>query len=131
MANCTDVPEFTNLEEAALAAICDLYPQIGDEIRNLVATARSVERDNTGHGFFTSFEIDRTNSAITWPYRFVDGPTCEIQVGDQVLIMGFILWLEAGFPNCLEGFQFGTKSGGEIDLKQEDLASLVFLSPVL
>jgi hypothetical protein len=48
-------------------------------------------------------------------------------VGDQVLIMGFILWIEDGFPDCLEGYQYGTSSGHEIDLKTFDLKDLAFL----
>jgi hypothetical protein len=44
--------------------------------------------------------------------------------------MGFILWLEAGYPDCLEGFQYGTPSGDDIDLKHHDLSDLAWLRPM-
>jgi hypothetical protein len=44
--------------------------------------------------------------------------------------MGFILWLDGGYPNCLEGFQFGTPSGGDIDLKSTDLHAITWLRAI-
>ena len=81
-----------SLELAALAVICEGQPDIGDRLRGLLATARMSERENTGHGFFTSFEVDKTIPPIDWPLRMVDGPNAEVKIGDETLLMGFLLW---------------------------------------
>jgi len=121
--------DFTALERTVLSAICDGQPTVADPLRALLATGQVAERDNTGHGFYTSFNVDRALPPIDWPMRMVDGPNAEVTVEDEVLLMGFILWLENGYPDCLEGFQYGTPTGGEIDLKSTDLNSVNWLGP--
>lgn len=121
---------FTGLEQVVLNAICDEQQNIAEPLRKLLATARLSERDNTGHGFYTSFAVDRSKPPIDWPLRLVDGPNAEVEVGGKTLLMGFILWLEGGYPNCLEGFQYGTPSGDDIDLKSTDLSFLAWLRPM-
>ena len=44
--------------------------------------------------------------------RMLDGPNAEVAVNGEILLMAFILWLEDGYPSCLEGFQYGTPTGG-------------------
>jgi hypothetical protein len=122
--------EFTGLEQAVFTSVCDGQQGIADQLRKLLATARLSERDNTGHGFYTSFEVDRAAPAIDWPLRMIDGPNVEVDVGGETLLMGFILWLEDGYPNCLEGFQYGTPAGDDIDLKSTDLRDIVLLRPM-
>jgi hypothetical protein len=118
--------EFTNLERAILKAICDGQ----DSLDTLITTADVTNRDNTGHGFYTRFDVDRAQPAMLLPKRLLDGPNVQVQVGDEVLLMGFILWFEGGYPDCLEGFQYGTTSGDNIDLKKKDLAELALLGPM-
>jgi hypothetical protein len=113
-----------------LTAICEEQPDIADQLRGLLATARMTERDNTGHGFYTSFDVDRGTPPIDWPLRLIDGPNAEVAVGDQTLLMGFILWLDGGYPDSLEGFQYGTPSGGNIDLEAADLNTIAWLRPM-
>lgn len=121
------MPGFTALEGRAIDAIREMSPEIAAPLGRLLTTARLTERDNTGVGFFSSFTVDRTLPAISWHQRFVDGPNAEVQVGDDVLLMGFILWLEDGYPDCLEGFQYATTDGREIDLKATGLDGLRWL----
>jgi hypothetical protein len=121
------MPEFTTLELAVLSVIADGHPTISDHIRGLMSSARLSVRDNTGHGFFTSFAVDRTISPLAWTERKLDGPDAEVQVGKQTLLMGFILWLDDGYPSCLEGFQYGMPAGGDLDLKGVDLGDLRWL----
>lgn len=123
--------EFTDLEQAVFAVIFKDQPDVAERLRVLLSDARISERDNTGHGFYTSFDVVKKTPPIDWPERILDGPDGEIAVGDETLLMGFILWLEEGYPNCLEGFQYGTPTGEDIDLKAVDLASLKWLKPML
>lgn len=125
------MPEFTSLERAVLAAICDAPDSGGERLRALLDTARVQKRDNTGHGFYTSVDVDRSRASLDLPLRLLDGPNAEVEVGDQVLLMGFILWLEDGYPNVLEGFQYATKTGDSVDLQAEDLDALVLLGPMI
>lgn len=119
--------EFTDLERAAFNAICDGQSEIANPLRELLATARPSERRNTGHGFYTSFEVDKSTPSLELPERLLDGPNVEVAVDGETLLMGFILWLEDGYPSCLEGFQYGTPEGGNIDLKAMDLNGLRWL----
>lgn len=48
-----------------------------------------------------------------------------LAMGDG-MIMGFILWCENGYPQSLEGFQYGDAKGDTVDLKTYDLATLMF-----
>lgn len=120
---------FTDLEKAALSAICDARPGIARQLRSLLATMQLAERENTGHGFYTCFDVDRAQPPLDWPTRTLESPTAEVAVDGRTLLMGFILWLEDGFPTCLEGFQHGTPEGEDIDLKPRDLAALVWTRP--
>lgn len=58
------MPPFTPLETHALLLICEAGVQLtaaqGEALWALLKTARLVERENTGHGFYTAFEVDRT-----------------------------------------------------------------------
>lgn len=122
--------DFTSLETAVLAEICSSHAE-RTTLRQLLATGRAGERENTGHGFFTTFEVERTNPSVPGEARGpIYGPNLEVKVGAQVLLMGFLLWLDDGYPDCLEGYQYGTPEGAEIDLKSEDLSSLSVLGPM-
>ncbi|WP_428156442.1 hypothetical protein [Brevundimonas sp.] len=123
--------EFTELERTVLAIICDDQPGIGEALRKLLSAARISERDNTGHGFYTSFDVGKDKPPVAWPERMLDGPDGEVSVGGETLLMGFILWLEDGYPDCLEGFQYGTTAGDDIDLKVVDLTSIRWIKPLL
>jgi hypothetical protein len=107
------VDGFTSLELAVLEAICGA-------LRALVATAQVTERDNTGHGFFTYFKVDRTMAPCLQASRAIIGPNAQVGGMGDDNPMGFVIWFEDGFPDCLEGFQHG----GSVDLKLRDLWDL-------
>jgi len=113
---------FTNLEVAVLNLICEQRPLL----KQLLETASVVERDNTGHGFYTRFATDHSLPSLPWSAGMVDGPNLRVGVGSVEAPMGFILWLKAGRPDCLEGFQYATEEG-EIDLKAHDLSAMAAL----
>jgi hypothetical protein len=122
--------EFTDFEQTVLNVICHEHLGIGEQLRNFLKFAQLSGRDNNGHGFYTSFDVDKTAAPIDWPTRNVDGPDAEISVGGRTLLMGFILWLEGGYPNCLEGLQYCTPSGDHIDLQVTGLNNMAWLRQI-
>ena len=114
---------FTSLEIAVLAAICEGQPAA---MRDFIETAEVTDRENNGHGFYTLFSVDRARPALQMPLRMINGPDAHMNDMGDGMTMGFILWLDHGYPNCLEGFQFGDATGETVDLKQYDLHALTF-----
>lgn len=49
--------EFTDLERTVFDAIWGDRPDVAEQLRNFLSDARLSERDNTGHGFYTSFDV--------------------------------------------------------------------------
>ena len=113
---------FTELEHTVFGEIGVDHPDIAAALAAFVETAKVTKRDNTGHGFYTHFDVDRSQPPLSAPSKIVHGPNLDVQVRDEVLEMGFILWLdEALYPQFLEAFQYATKGGGNIDLQAENL----------
>jgi hypothetical protein len=120
------VSKFTHLEQCVLDTICSTWEQDQNTLRSLMHSARIIERENTGHGFYTRFQVDH---AITSPIdgvRMFDGPVARMTGMGQGMTMGFILWFKDGYPDCLEGFQNCDEGGETVDLKTRDLALLTF-----
>ncbi|MGQ2990784.1 MAG: hypothetical protein ACT6RD_06040 [Brevundimonas sp.] len=122
--------EFTALEQAVFKATCEAQPEIAASLGKLLKTARVLDRENTGHGFYTSFDADRSKAPLEWPSTIVDGPDAEVEVCGEALFMGFILSLKDGYPAYLEGFQYCTPSGGHIDLKSAGLEGIKWIRPM-
>jgi hypothetical protein len=120
------VPDFTHLERAILDAICDSQGEGADSLRSLLSDARPLERDNTGHGFYTTLEVGRDRPALAAKPGLLDGPIAHMLDMGAGMMMGFILWFDSGYPNCLEGYQYCDNSGDTVDLRERDLASLSF-----
>jgi hypothetical protein len=95
------VSAFTPLERAVLVAVFEAYPEDRAALEAQLATAAVRSRENTGCGFFTHFSVDPSSSAPIGGLRLRDGPAAK---GDGLMHgMGFILWLENGRADCLEG----------------------------
>ncbi|MCW5714808.1 MAG: hypothetical protein KIT43_09890 [Bauldia sp.] len=122
--------DFTTLEAQAFEAMSVTHPQLAEGLRGLLATARVTARDNTGHGFYTRFEVDRSQPplGVSPP---LEGATFNVRAGEEVLLMDFLLWVDPeGHPNCLEGYQLAAMVGevpsaGPVDLRKENLTTLV------
>jgi hypothetical protein len=114
---------FTPFERAVLEAICDTYAADREALRAQLATATVRDRENTGGGFFTYFDVDRRPDAAVSGPRLRDGPIAQIdglQGG-----MGFILWLDEGFADCLEGYCYeGSTAGIDLETARFALAPL-------
>jgi hypothetical protein len=114
---------FTPLERAVLDAICEADAADREALQAQFATATLRSRGNTGGGFFTHFDVDRSTSPVGGA-RLRDGPVARID-GLQGW-MGFILWLNEGFADCLEGYSYeGSTAAVDLEAARFDLLRTV------
>jgi hypothetical protein len=106
---------FTPLERAVLDAICDKHPADRSALEAQLSTAILTNRENTGCGFFTHFVVDKSSSGPIGGERLRDGPPAQVEGVKHG--MGFILWFEEGYADCLEGYAFGDDSTAELPLE--------------
>ena len=128
---------FTTLELQALEAMAESQSGPAPNLAALLETAIVTSRENTGFGFFTRFEVDRSrppvariNKAFGVGEMILAQLTVELR--GKVLLMSFILHRDASaYPVCLEGYQAaaldatGKVVDGYFDLRDDDLAALV------
>jgi hypothetical protein len=107
--------EFTALERAVLAAICEIYSADQEALKAQLSTATIRRRENTGAGFFTDFEVQRDATAPVGGRRLREGP--EARIEGLKYGMGFILWLKEGYANSLEGYAYGPERTDGIALE--------------
>jgi hypothetical protein len=69
-----------------------------------LATAAVISRENTGAGFYTRFLVEAVPATAIGGKRLREGPTATI--GGLQHGMGFILWLNKGYADCLEGYSY-------------------------
>jgi hypothetical protein len=96
---------FTPLESAVLSATCEMHPEDQVALKAQLSTATLSSRQNSGHGFYTRFSVDHGSSTPVKGPQLKNGPMARIDGLKHG--MGFILWLEKGYANCLEGFGYG------------------------
>jgi hypothetical protein len=111
----SEQPIFTVLERAVLRAVCEMHPEDRVALEAQLATATFQSRKNDGYGFFTYFVVDRTSTPPIGGLRLRNGPPTA-QIDGLKHGMGFILWLEDGYADCLEGYPFD-ESTAEINLE--------------
>lgn len=115
---------FTSLERAVLDEICNHRLQDGAALRALFAAATVISRENTGHGFYTYFDLGALGSGVLDP--LIDGPIAYMKDMGPGMTMGFILWPQTETPACMEAYQNSDDRGETVNLKLRDLASLQF-----
>jgi hypothetical protein len=115
---------FTRLESQVLEAICARDAD-GEALRGFLATARVTARDITGLGFYTTFAGERESFPRFRDAWMRDGPLAHVPPLGPGALMGFILWFEDGYPDCLEGYQYGDERGETVDLDRWILANIV------
>ena len=103
---------FTPLEQTVLGAICEAHPADRTALEAQLSTAALSSRENTGCGFFTRFATDRNSKAPIGGERLRNGPAAKID--GLKYGMGFILWLDQGYADCLEGYAYGDDSTTEL-----------------
>jgi len=99
---------FTAPEKAVLEHICTAYPTERAALEAQLSTATLKGRENTGCGFFTEFVVDRASTLPLTGDRYRDGGTAKIE--GLVHGMGFILFLEKGYANLLEGYSYANEN---------------------
>lgn len=121
---------FTNLEPAVLRLVCEIDAYLTADQRQVLksqlTTATVIDRHNTGHGFYTTFEVDRNTAPKLESVNMIDAPNMTMEGLGNGNSMGFILWAEDGYPTTLEGYQYGDLAGQTVDLHNHDLAELRF-----
>src|SRR6266481_7691242 len=95
---------FTHLEQAVLTAICEMCSPDQAALEAQLSTATLLSRENTGAGFYARFVVDRALSTAIGDMRSRNGPEAKIDGLEHG--MGFILWLEEGYADCLEGYSY-------------------------
>jgi hypothetical protein len=118
---------FTALERAVLDAICEMHPEDGAALEAQLSTATVRSRENDGYGFFTHFGVDRTSCPGIGGMRLRNGPRAA-RIDGLKRGMGFILWLQDGYADCIEGYPFD-ESTTEIDLETVGFDLSPTLSP--
>jgi hypothetical protein len=96
--------DFTPLEQAVLCAICEMHPVEQAALEGQLSTARILSRENTGAGFYTRFSIKHRSGTAIGGERLRGGPVAKIDGLEHG--MGFILWLNEGYADCLEGYSY-------------------------
>lgn len=102
--------DFTPLERAVLGAISTMHSEDRVALETQFSTANVRNRENTGAGFFTYFEVARTTGAAVGGARLRAGPMVRIEKLEHG--MGFILWLKDGYAHCLEGYSYAESTTG-------------------
>src|ERR1700756_2691561 len=103
---------FSALERAVLDAICDRSSTERAALQAQLSTAVLVSRENTGAGFYTRFQVERSSSVAIKGERSRAGP--EIKIPGLEHGMGSILWLKEGYADCLEGYSYAESTTGLI-----------------
>lgn len=101
--------ELTDLEIVALSEMVKQHPELAQQI----AAATVTERRNSGVGFFTDLAVDRSAAAAIDSKGPLGNVWLNVQGDDNT--MTFLLFLEDGYIDCLEGATMGFETVG-IDL---------------
>lgn len=118
--------QFTSLERAVLDWIADNAVADVPPLRAMISAARVTGRQNTGVGFYTDISIPTEARQPLTAKQMLDGPIAHMVGLGPGMIMGFMLWIDDGVPNCLEGYQFSDRNFETVDLNSVDLETLTF-----
>lgn len=97
--------DLTALERTVIETLFKMYPADEATLRAQFSEVTVRSRTNTRAGFYTQLDVsiselpalDGLASQRGGPNAFIEG----LRNG-----MGFILWLENGYANCIEGYSF-------------------------
>ena len=92
---------FYPLESWALQRIATEYPDIAEDLLKQFHVATIVSRDNTGHGFFTDFTVDRNSAKPVSCERVIGSLWANVE--GMKGPMTFLLFMEDRFACTLEG----------------------------
>ena len=104
------------IERSVLEAAAHDYPASSDALREQIAAAQVTNFENTGAGFFSTFEIARKARPLP------DQSTPDVGTGSVANIphgMGFLVFLRDGYLSTIEGYTYG---GSTTELDFETVA---------
>ena len=97
---------FLKFENEVMLKIIEANPVYGEKLLNQYITAGIVNRNFTGHGFFTNYCIPDKKFSLGDNINL----TLE-QIGANINNMkhgaGFVLFIKNGLISCLEGYGYG------------------------
>jgi hypothetical protein len=101
--------ELTPLERAVLLAIVEQATEVSPLLGLQVDSARVVKRENTGAGFYTTFDVSSSEAmdGVKSPLGDVGATVNGLEHG-----MGFLLWIEDGRVGQLEGYSYDESTSG-------------------
>jgi hypothetical protein len=102
------------LEQAVLDAIELQVPEVADALADQREAIRVTARENTGAGFYTTFDVSHCSPIVNVasPLGDIGADVVGLEHG-----MGFMLWLRDGHIHQLEGFSYG-ESTSDIDFER-------------
>jgi hypothetical protein len=105
---------FTDLETAVLHAIFAETPEIQESLERQFSSARLLERENSGVGFFTTIAVPDDVPAVSTPSPL--GQEVAANIVGLEHGMGFLLFMQDGRLHVLEGFTYDD-STSELDFE--------------
>ncbi len=117
---------FTLLERAALRSIFAEHPDLAVGLEQQLADAVVTMRENTGGGFFTTISVSENARPVDGPR--VLGHETSANVDGLEHGLGFVLFMEEGKLQLLEGFAWGPENTAPLDLS--NLRFDIFKAPL-
>jgi hypothetical protein len=115
--NSPNTQPFSPLERAVFQAIAGQFPQARAALLEQLSEARVTNRDFTGVGFFTEFEVPRRIP----PAAGLANPIGHVRssVGPDRFPLEFMLWVTDGYAHTIEACSF-EDGYGDLDLLTAD-----------
>src|SRR2546423_3927323 len=117
---------FTEMELAALRSIFSESPDLTSDLERQLTAAVVTKRENSGAGFFTSIAVPGDAPRVSSPRAL--GYETHARVLPLEHGLGFVLFMENGALDLLEGFACGQESTAALDFAKLDFE--VFRAPV-
>ncbi|MEO8454789.1 MAG: hypothetical protein ABI454_06490 [Sphingomicrobium sp.] len=105
---------FTELELAALHSRFSEQPELARKLERQLSVATVGKRENTGVGFFTTISMPLAVEPVERSEPLSGETHARLPSLEHGL--GFVLFLEAGVIETLEGFTYGSESTASLDL---------------
>ncbi len=109
------MPDFTELELAALRAIFAETPEVAPGLERQLESATVTKRENTGAGFFTTITVADDAPPVNCPN--VLGHETHATVDGLDHGLGFVLFVKNGRMHLLEGYSVGPDDTDDLDLE--------------
>jgi len=103
---------FSGFQLSALAEFADLYDEQVPGLAAQLEAAEFVKRENTGNGFFTDLNVDRSIAPVRCRSP-IGGPMAK--PGGIIKGIELLLFLKDGYVHLLEGYSVAGEDTSSID----------------